>query len=230
MLYLAMTAGEMERCAQPPANIAWMSCRFSSRDHGLSNCPKDLPDDSVIIVDDQVPISGHDPCAVAQQLRELIDKFHANAVLLDLQRPGGQEMAKHLVNDLPVPTAVSEQYADGLACPVFLSPRPLCRSLKDIAAPWKGRELWLDLPVANQTVTVTEKGAAVSPFEPFEPLADAHVHAELSVQYKIKKEQDRVLFTLSRGPQQLEQLVQQGEMYGISRFFCLFQEYSEKTS
>lgn len=230
MLFLAMTAGEMERCPELPPHTAWMACHFSARNQGLSNIPRSLPEGSVITVNDQNPISGHDPKAVERQLRSMIEAFSPAAVLLDFQRPGGQEMVKHLVSTLPCPTGVSELYAGDLSCPVFLAPTPLCRPLTQIAAPWKGRELWLDAPVCTQRVTVTADGAEISPFLPYAPPQTGHFHEGLCVHYQVQPGKDRAVFTLFRGPDELRKWANAGENMGINHFFCLFQEFPEESS
>ncbi len=221
MLYLAMTAGEMERCPCLPPHVAWMACQFSSYDRGLSNLPRSLPKGSVITVSDQTPISDHDPKTVADQLLAMIQEFDPAGILLDFQRPGGQEMAKYLVNALPCPTAVSQDYAEALCCPVFLSPLALCK-LPELSK-WKGRDIWLDAPVCSQTVTVTKEGAQVSPLLPYTPPDGGFFHKKLSVRYKIKCLPDRAAFTLSRGPEEIKAL----KIPEITHIFCLFQEFSE---
>ena len=224
MLYVAMTSAELGRCASPPPHIAWMSCQFSSAGSGLSNLPRALPKDSVIILSDQTPICNHDPQTVLKQLLSLAEQFTPAGFLLDFQRPGGQQMVQQLVKALPCPTAVSEAYAQGLDCPVFLSPKPLCRPLG--AAVWPGRELWLDAPICNQTVTVTAQGTTISDFLPYSPIEDGFFHKGLSVRYWVRLQQDRAVFTLSRGLQQLEQL----NNPRITRVFCLFREIPENIS
>lgn len=222
MLYLAMTAGEMERCPVLPPHVAWMSCQFSPGNAGLSNLPRSLPKDSVVILSDQAPISGHDPKTVERQLQALIEEFAPVGILLDFQRPGGQDMARHLVETLPCPTAVSEDYAQSLSCPVFLSPQPLCM-LPD-PSKWNGRTIWLDAPVCSQTVTVTKKGAQISPLLPYIHLNGGFFHQKLGVRYKTQCLDDRVLFTLSRGPEELKSL----KFPEISHIFCLYQEFPDK--
>lgn len=220
MLYLAITAGELEHCEKLPHNIAWMSCRFSSHDHGITNRPRSLPNAAIIILDDQIPIDVHDPIIVKNQLCALIEQFQPSGVVLDFQRPGGEEMAHHLSSALPCPTAVSERYAEGLSCPVFVSARPLCRSLENL---WPGREKWLDMPIANQTVTLTSQGAQVSDWLPFAPI-DGFYHEKLAVNYRIQCLQDQAVLTLSRDT---DRFIKRASSLGFTRFFCLFREYSK---
>ena len=53
--FLAMTAAEMQNSSQLPPKIAWMACHFSPYGLGLSNLPKELPSDSLLMVDDITP-------------------------------------------------------------------------------------------------------------------------------------------------------------------------------
>ena len=223
MLYVAMTGVEAERCEALPPHIAWMACRFSSYDRGLTNRPGNLPAGSVIIVDDQVPIDDHDPAIIEAQLKELIERFQPAGILLDFQRPGGDAMVKQLAT-LPCPTAVSELYAEGLDNPVFLSPRPLFQSLDHL---WPGREKWLDVPLCNQAVTLDAQGPTISGWLPYEPV-DGFYHEKLAVRYKIRQLGNQAEFTLSRGPEQLEAFTEQAKSFGITRFFCLYRELPEK--
>lgn len=223
MLYLAMTGSEMERCEALPPRVAWMACRFSSYDRGLTNRPRNLPAGSVIIVDDQVPVADHDPVKVETQLKALIEEFQPAGILLDFQRPGCEDMVGHLAT-LPCPAAVSERYAAGLENPVFLSPGPLCRPLKEL---WPGREKWLDVPVGNQAVTLDDKGARVSEWHPLEPV-EGFYHECLAVRYQIRCRENQAEFTLSRSPRELDAYMAIGKSLGITRFFCLYQEFSEK--
>ena len=57
--YLAMTAAEFSVCTSLPPHIGWLACHFSSSGPGLSNMPKALPPDSVLIVDDSTPFHDH---------------------------------------------------------------------------------------------------------------------------------------------------------------------------
>ena len=131
-------------------------------------------------------------------------------------------MARQLVKALPCPTAVSQRYAQGLDCPVFLSPMPLCRPIE--LSKWQGRQLWLDAPICNQTVTVTDRGAAVSDFLPFAPIDGGFFHERLAVRYRVNCQKDRAVFTVSRGLRELEEW----EIPGITHVFCLFRELPEK--
>lgn len=77
-IYLAMTPWEMEHRELPP-RCGWMACHFSPYGQGLSNLPRVLPADSLVIVNDRIPPWGHDPKLMAQQLQEVIDTLSPGA-------------------------------------------------------------------------------------------------------------------------------------------------------
>ena len=144
-LYLAQTAAEM--AGNPlSGSCAYMACHFSPGGRGLSNLPEMLPTGAMLILDDSSPMDGHDPALILDQLAELIARHRCESLLLDFQRTNireQQELAKLLADTLPCPVGVSELYAHGLSCPVFLPPVPPDRPLSDYLQPWQGRETWL---------------------------------------------------------------------------------------
>ena len=145
-LYLAQTATEMAGNPQPE-NFAYLACHFSPGGKGLSNLPFPLPQGAMLILDDSTPMDGHDPDLILQQLSGLIQENQCKYLLLDFQRrdvPGQGELAKRLCSSLSCPVGVSEIYAEGLSCPVFLPPVPPDRPLSAYLAPWHGREVWLE--------------------------------------------------------------------------------------
>ena len=84
--YLALTAAEM--LAHTDFHpIAWMACHFSSSGPGLGNLPPQLPPDSIVILDDSIPLTDQDPHRIAAQL-QLLEPLAG--VLLDLQRKSDQ--------------------------------------------------------------------------------------------------------------------------------------------
>ena len=145
-LYLALTAAEMAGNPHPD-NLTYMACHFSSGGKGLSNLPNVLPPGAILILDDSTPMDGHDPDLIGKQLKDLVQKFRCESLLLDFQRPKNNEqqaLAKMLSSTLPCPVGVSEPYAKGLSCPVFLPPVPPDMSPSRHLAPWQGREIWLE--------------------------------------------------------------------------------------
>lgn len=226
-VYLAMTAAEMQCCPALPPKVAYMACHFSPYSTGLSNFPEQLPKASILIVNDRTPPQGHDPDLIARQLSQLSEELECRAVLLDLQRPGDLEtaaIAQAVTQALPCPVGISEAYAEALTCPVFLSAPPLHRPLEEAAALWPGRELWLELALGSQVITVTESGSRFDPAFPPEDLEDTLEDICLCCRYQIAVSQQDARFTLFRTPECLAKLLIKAEALGITRTIGLYQE------
>lgn len=225
--YLAMTAAEIGGTSPLPSKIAWMACHFSPYSTGLSNCPDSLPPDSLLILNDRTPIHGHDPETIAGQLRECIEGLKCSAVLLDFQRPGCTEtaaLAKFLTNALPCPTAVSEMYGKDLDCPVFLPPCPHHVPLAQYCTPCQGREIWLEMALDGEIITLTETGAAFAPMPAGDSFEGGHKEEKLHCHYHIELEENAARFTLWRTPEDLNALLEEAEHLGVTHGIGLFQE------
>lgn len=224
-LYLAMTAAEFQSTSPLPPAIAWMACHFSPYGVGLSNLPQTLPENSMIIVNDRTPIGDHDPDYIRSQLLHCIEECHACALLMDLQRQGNAQTARlvlELTRDFPVPVCVSESYAAGIDCPIFLPPVPpdvLCR---DHLAPYSGREVWLEAAFSPLTITVTADGAAVTDSSLMDelPFYDAPLHCS----YGIDTDSQKVTFHMQRSWENLLALLDEAQEWGVTKAVGLFQE------
>lgn len=225
--FLAMTAAEMYATSSLPSKIAWMACHFSPYGLGLSNLPKELPPGSLLMVDDMTPPHGHDPVLIAEQLSICVESLQCCGVLLDFQRIGCEEslaIAKSLSASLPCPVVVSEQYANHLSCPVFLSPLPPSAALETYLLPWKGREVWLDLGTDGECITLTENGAQIQPhLYPDMELSGFHDH-RLFCHYTILTDEKSAEFTLWRTGNDLKELLAEAETLGVSGAVGLYQE------
>ncbi len=149
--YLAVTEKEIQNASGP---VAWMACRFAKKHPGLENLPPRLPEGSLIIVDDLQPISGHSPARIRQQLESLCKTQRPTGILLDLQRrktPQAMQMVKVLLQIQDVPVALTAEYARDCNCPVLLT-APMHIKLQQVLAPWKGQEVWLDIPMGQMTL------------------------------------------------------------------------------
>lgn len=223
--FLAVTEAEMGGISDLTEKIAWMACHFSPGGRGLSNFPQDLPSGSLLILDDSSPISGHDIGAICGQLSRAVSEFHCKAVLLDFQRPKTAEaaaLAARLSEELPV--ILPPAYAEGQTCPVFLPPAPLDMSLAEYLSPWKNRELWLELALDGEIITLTEKGADTTPLPYAAPLLPCHQEAKLHCHYHIRKTEAAVQFTLWRTPEDVDTLVAEAEELGVAGCVGLWQE------
>ena len=74
--YLAMTAAEYARAKELPGRLAWMACHFAPYGTGVVNLPQQLPEGSVLMLNDRIPICGHDPLLVADMLSRSIRQKH----------------------------------------------------------------------------------------------------------------------------------------------------------
>lgn len=226
-VYLAMTAAEMRSCPSLPPSCAWMACHFSSYGLGLSNIPRQLPQGSLLILNDRTPVQEHDPDLVARQLEESVEALGAEGVLLDLQRPENPQTAavvRAVVQALSCPVAVTQCYAEGLPCAVFLdAPRPyhsLARQIKK----WDGREIWLEAALSGGTITVTSDGSRFTPQWAFAENGAVHTDEKLCCRYTIQKQVDRVIFSFQRTADDLKMLLTQAEALGITKAIGLYQE------
>lgn len=225
--YFAMTAAEIRSNSLLPPGTAWMACHFSPYSTGLSNLPRDLPPDSLLILNDRTPIHGHDPERITGQLAELLEALDCRRLLLDFQRPGVEEtaaLAGHLVQALPCPVAVSDLYAQELGCPVFLSPVPADMALGDYLAPWQEREVWLDLALDGEIITLTEEGAAAAPLPPGTVLEGGYREETLHCHYQITLSDSAAKFSLWRTAEDLEALLAEAENLGVTTAVGLYQE------
>lgn len=229
-VYLAMTAAEVHGCADLPRHMAWMACHFSSYGTGLSNLPQDLPEGCLLILNDRIPVQGHDANEVAAQLAQLTENMRASGVLLDFQRPVNPQteaIAQAVAQALPCPVAVTENYAAGLNCAVFLDAPRAYRPLLPITERWKGRELWLELSYSTGSVTVTESGSHYEPQTPFPDGLSIHREERLHCCYCIEKEDKQVRFHFKRTPEELKSLLEEAEVVGVKKGIGLYQELKE---
>ena len=207
-----------------------MACHFSGYGTGLSNLPDTLPPGAMVILNDRVPVCGHDPGRILEQLEELVEALEPACVLLDFQRPGSPltaRIAAALAGVDSCPVGVSELYAQALDCPVFLPPPPLDCSLEEWLSPWEGREVWLEAALDSCVFTVTELGSHLEP-QPFtEPEAELFRDCSLHCSYRICLEETAAHFHLYRTREDLRALLRAGEGLGITRAVGLFQELGD---
>ena len=227
-LFLAMTAAEFASAGALPEHVAWMACHFSPYGTGLTNLPASLPAGSLLILNDRIPICGHDPQRITGQLLKSAETIPYCGLLLDFQRSGVEEsfrLAQHLVSSLPCPVAVSDSYAEQLDCPVFLSPCPHHVPLSQHILPWKGREIWLDLASNAETILLTKERSQITSLPLGEMPEEGHSDKLLHCHYSIETGTDTVLFTLWRTTEDTEALAEEAEESGIQNTVSLFLEH-----
>lgn len=222
--FLAMTGGEIFKTHPLPPKIAWMACHFSLYSRGLSNLPETLPAGSVLVADDASPFFDHDTDQIACELGERAAHLACSGVLLDFQRAGVPEvqaLAKALCEALPCPVAVTAVYAGDCAGPVFLPPLPCHVPLRQWLAPWAGREIWLELALDAETITLTGEGAKITPGEAGETgFEDKKLHCH----YTVAVEEREAVFKLWRTRADLEGLLEEADRLGVKAAVGLYQE------
>lgn len=226
-LYLAMTGAEMRCTSQFPANFAYMACHFSPYGEGITNIPDALPDQAMLILNDRMPCHGHSPSLIVQQLSDAVSRMDCESILLDFIHPPDSEseaMVHAIVEAHTCPVAVSAQYADGLHCPVFLPPCPLHIPLEEYVYPWKGREIWLEAALCQESVRITQKGTDCVPQFPPEGLDGGFFDETLCCNYVIHIEENKVEFTLFDTTESLKQKMELAKSLGASRAVGLWQE------
>ena len=227
--YFALTAAEYQ-AAPPVSPVAWMACHFSPYGTGLSNLPDVLPPGSLLMLNDRTPIQGHDPERIAAQLEAFWERQSCRGLVLDFQRPGcgeSQALAAFLCRSCSVPVAVSSLYAQELDCPVFLSPVPLDVPAETWLAPWQGREIWLDLALEAQKLTLTATGLTISPAV---PLPTGFREDALHCHYSIAPGDQQVDFTLWRTREDADSLLAAVEPLGVTTWVGLYQEFFGSSS
>lgn len=224
--YLAMTAAEIAAAPASPGKLGYMACHFSPYSTGLSNLPRYLPRDSILLLTDRTPIHSHDPGLIARQLSDTAERFRCRGILLDLQRPGeteAAELARCLISTLPCPVCVSQPYAEELDCPILLPPVPLNIPLAEYLCPWQGREIWLETAPDSLCITLTSDGVQYSSCGPL-PTQGPHHDSSIHCHYRIQVFRDEAVFTLRRTPEDLDALLQEAESLGVTLAIGLYQE------
>jgi len=228
--FLAMTAAEIAGNSVLPEKIAWMDCHFSPYGLGLSNLPRTLPPGSMLMVDDITPIRGHDPPLILDQLASCAERLKCSGILLDFQRPGCEETAalvELLTSDLPCPAAVSHHYAGTGTFPVFLPPVPPSEPPEGHFSPWQGRDIWLELALSGEEITVTEEGASFSPLPDLRMDTEGFREEKLCCHYRCALGNEEVKFLLWRTEEDLKALMKKAEDFGVTTAVGLYQELSQ---
>lgn len=225
-VFLAVTAREME--AFCPKRTAYMACHFSAGGKGLSNLPQQLPEDSILLLDDSMPVQDHAPETVVSQLKELTCRFSIRAVLLDFQRLWADEtdkMVTAILQNSPCPVAVSSVYAQKRNCPVLLPPPPVNKSLQSYLQPWLKRGVFLEIAPEAAQFAVTKEGCQTKsvPYAENLPFFDSRLHCR----YRVEVSPEKAVFTLCRTGDDLAYLSRQAYELGVLGTVGLYQELKE---
>lgn len=224
--YLAMTAAEMDSAATLPRHTAWMACHFSPYSTGLTNLPQQLPEGSLLILNDRTPIRGHDPELICGQLLALIQHFSCIGLLMDFQYSGNEqtaELAQHLAAQLPCPIGISPAYRQEKAA-VFLPPVPTDVSAAEYLKPWAGQKIWLEASLEGQAIRLTKNGAAFAVNT--QATGDViHTESKLHCHYSISCGDDFAEFHTWRTKEDLEALLEEAQTLGVENAIGLYQEF-----
>lgn len=226
-LNLAMTPSEIATASSLPERISWMSCHFCPYTEGITNIPEMLPEGSMLILADRENCTGHSRDLVAKQLLDAVERLQCESVLLDFQRPWNPEsdaMVRGIAEALPCPVAVTESYAAGLNCPVFLPPCPLYISIEDYLQSWGSREIWLEAALCQETITVTEEGTVFTPVYPVQYLGGGFYDNRLQCRYYTACSGDHITFTLFDTFETLQKKLETAYTLGARRAVGLYQE------
>ena len=226
-LYLAMTAAEFTFCPSLPERIAWMACHFSPYGTGLSGIPDALPPESIVIVNDRIPVCSHDPSVILSQLQTLLEAYPTHGILLDFQRPDCPQAARiaaAVTENCNCPVAVSELYAGDLPCAVFLAPVPANKRPAEHFPSWSGREIWLEAALEGICVHLDSHGSTFSPMDykcadPL-PLFDPQLHSH----YRMDFSEDCAHFYIQRTRDDLTELLRDAKAYNVTKAIGLYQE------
>ena len=219
--YLAMTRAEFTRCSSFPQHIAWMACHFSPYGTGLVNLPLHLPEGAMVILNDRIPMAGHDPHTVLDQLQRL----NMTCLLLDFQQiPTAEsfDLARLLTESMHCPVGMPPDYGQALPCSLFLSPVPPDLPLEEYLTPWEGRELWLEIATDAIHYTVTESGSAAASLSHM-PEVGA-VDEDLCCHYRVQVTPDQAEFDIWRTREDMDILLKKAKSHGVTKAVGLWQE------
>lgn len=226
-IYLAMTAIEILNTERRPENMAWMACHFSPYGTGLSDLPGTLPEGSLLILNDRIPIRGHDPNRILNVISERADTLKTRGVLLDFERPESKESNSLIrsLTQLPCPLCVSQAHIGSFDLPVFLPSVPILTTVDEYLRPWKGRRVWLEVSRCGTKISITKSGAMISDWIPDGelPFRDTSLHCH----YRAEVYSNAALFYLSRTEEDIRCLLKDAERHGVEIAVGLWQEFGK---
>ena len=222
-VFMAITPQEMH-CILPK-RVAYMACHFSPSGTGLSNLPCTLPTGSLLLIDDSMPVQGHDPDAVLHQINQMAETFSVKAVLLDFQRESSNEaceMVSAIAASCICPVVVTPSYSHIDNCGIFLPCPAVNMPLQVHLTPWLHKRIYLEIARDTVRYTVTEEGCQSQPYfqEIALPLSDEQLHCH----YDVFVFPEKAEFTLSRTSADLASLSQEAYRMGVEGVVGLFQE------
>lgn len=222
-LYLAITPEDINKAANLPSKIAWMSVRFDKSRDELTNLPAENFDSCILVLDDCEPYIRYNNDKICQQLKEHIQKKNYDGLLLDFQRPRDghlYSLARQLEKELPIKVAVTPHYSTEQSI-VFLPPLPPAMSIEHYLAAWSTHEIWLDMTTQITSLCITEEGIRECAEEnkefPF-------YSKELCTHYAMNANTEKITFSFLRTPEDCMALLDAAEAYNVRSAFSLFYE------
>lgn len=223
--YLAMTPAELS--SRPlPDHPAWMACHFSGNVSGVTDLPKKIPLETLLILNDRIPGYNADPDRIIRELLDTVTAFTCPALLLDFQRPAKDSvraLAAALAQALPCPVPAPPEYA-AEGQPIFLPPVPPDIPLQDYISPWQSREIWLETALNSAGILMTEDGSRHIGFSARGKESGGFSNDRLHCHYAIELNVDTPVFTLWRTPEDLRALLAEAETLGVHAAVGLYQE------
>lgn len=230
--FLAISAQEFPFLSPPPRKVAWMSVHFSSSGPGLSNLPHGLPEGSLIILDDQMPWSGHSIEAVCRDLVGAMLENKARGLLLDFERPSNQDTAlltsalSQCCREIGVQLGAPESYAADPDTAIFLSPLPCQTPLERLYR--SGRRLWLDVSPAAFLLHIGPQGATGQVTDQTSFPDGSHpvfTDPELRCLYRSRPNADGVDVLLYHTPQSIREMLEMVDTDAVSLALGLYREF-----
>ena len=208
-LYLAMTPEEMAQATALPPHRGWFDPESAALPHSMSP-------GTMLILHDRFP------CPVPA--------LKCESVLLDFEQVPDAEsrtVADALFQALPCPVAAPPGFIEDSGSPVFLPSCPLHVPLAEYLRPWQGREIWLDVTLQQQTITVTRAGTTYAPPTPADRQGGVFDET-LLCRCVTEVSGDEVRFTLFDTPETLKIKLEEAARLGVSRAVGLYQELGGK--
>lgn len=230
-LYLAMHGAEFSACRDFPKNTAWMSCHFSLSHDALSNLPNFLPPNSMLILDDAIPFGQHDPKKILEQLQQAVRQISVEKLLLDFQRPYTprlKDLAELLGQQLPCPVGVSHIYGQDSTLPVFVPAQGAITPLSKVCAPWKGRQIWLEIAGICWQYTLTKNGCSTNSLALQDPETFPHRDSALHCHYRMETYADRADFYLQQCSRDLSDFLVDAANHGVTAAVGFYRELKSK--
>ncbi len=225
-LFFAISGEDIPNVPTPPPPIAWMACHFSPYGAGLTDLPTRLPAGSILILDDRIPMTHHDPDLILRQLNAAVEELGCSRLLLELLRASDRVPVERIVKEISCPVGVTAAYAKGQDCAVFLPPVPPHIPLPEYIAPWKERRIWLEVAPDGTDITITPQGSSAIPVPFPQNVTPSHKEETLCCHYTISTQPEQARFSLFRSLDDIGSLLQQAEQTNIELAIGLFQELS----